>query len=137
MASNSNTTDFDSVQALNILAVKANYSDRSFMEIIRDFPTIYDKRTNGFHDKRKKANCWRRIAELLETTTEEVERRYKTIHLTCKRLAAPSSLIISSQKQRHHVFGCVVLNLSKFVKKIQKQFSHGGVRDTMDRGSGK
>ena len=92
MASNSNTTDFDSVQALNVLAVKAKDDDRSFMEIIREFPTIYDKRTNGFRDKRKKANCWQRIAELLETTTEEVERRYKTIRTAFSRYLSKQKL---------------------------------------------
>ncbi|CAB4010234.1 uncharacterized protein LOC110244672 [Paramuricea clavata] len=86
----------ESVQNWNILAAKAKEDDSSFMEIIRDFPTIYDKRKNDFHDIRKKANCWQQIAELLETTTEEVERRYKSICTAFSRYLAKQKLKFGS-----------------------------------------
>ncbi|CAB4038117.1 PREDICTED: uncharacterized protein LOC107358483 [Paramuricea clavata] len=82
----------ESVQNWHILAAKAKEDDSSFMEIIRDFPTIYDKRKNDFRDKRKKANCWQQIAKLLETTTEEVERRYKNIRTAFSRYLAKQKL---------------------------------------------
>ena len=109
----------DSGQNLHILAAKAKEDDTSFMEIIREFPTIYDRRKNDFRDKRKKANCWRRIAELLETTTEEVERRYKSIrtafsrYLSKQRLKSGSGLSdIPNINQRFENLGWLVTHIT-------------------------
>ena len=49
------------------------------MESIRECLMIYNKRSKDFHDKTRKENCWKAIAGLLNTTTQEAERRYKTI----------------------------------------------------------
>ena len=67
------------LQLIMITKKHANNNDIDFMELIREFPTIYNKKTKDFHDKRKKENFWKTISELLNTTTQEVERRYKTI----------------------------------------------------------
>ena len=68
-----------------MIAKHANNNDIDFMELIREFPTIYNKRTKDFHDKRKRENCWKKISELLNTTTQEVGRRYKTIRTSFTR----------------------------------------------------
>ena len=67
------------------IAKSAIDSDIDFMELIREFPTIYNKKSKDFHDKRKKENCWKAIAGLLNTTTQEAERRYKTIRTSFTR----------------------------------------------------
>ena len=72
-----------------------------------------------FRDKRKKANCWQRIAELLETTTEEVERRYKSIrtafsrYLSKQRLKSGSGLSdIPNINQRFENLGWLVTHIT-------------------------
>ena len=66
----------------------AKENDIEFMELIREFPTICNKKSKDFHDKRQKENCWKKISELLITTTQEVERRYKTIRTSFTRYLA-------------------------------------------------
>ena len=39
--------------------------DCQFMEEIRKYAPIYDKTCKGFQDRRVKANCWKKIAEIL------------------------------------------------------------------------
>ena len=72
-------------ERLAVIAEQTKQSDVDFMELIRQFPTIYNKRSKDFHDKREKENCWKKVAELLNTTTQEVERWYKTIRTAFTR----------------------------------------------------
>ena len=73
---------------LAMIAKHAKENDIDFMELIREFPTICNKKGKDFHDKRQKENCWKKISELLNTTTQEVERRYKTIRTSFTRYLA-------------------------------------------------
>ena len=73
---------------LEVLAEGASHSGAKFMELIRQFPPIYDKSTKEFHDKRKKGNSWKNVARLLNASTEEVERRYKSIKTAFTRYLA-------------------------------------------------
>ena len=76
------------LMASEVLAEGASDSDAQFMELIRQIPPIYDKSAKEFHDKRKKGNCWKKMASLLNTSTEEVERRYKSIRTAFTRYLA-------------------------------------------------
>ena len=60
-------------------------SDYQLMEEIRKYAPIYDKKCKGFQDRRVKANCWKKIAEILGMTVEEAERRYKTMRTAFSR----------------------------------------------------
>ena len=42
---------------------EANENDGLFMEIIREFPTIYNRASRDFKGRNKKAYSWKRIAE--------------------------------------------------------------------------
>ena len=64
---------------------EANENDALFMEIIREFPTIYNRASKDFKDRNKKANSWKRIAEYLGQTVEDVKRRYESIRTSFSR----------------------------------------------------
>ena len=53
---------------------EANENDAIFMEIIREFPTIYNRASKDFKDRNKKANSWKKIAEYLGQSVEDVKR---------------------------------------------------------------
>lgn len=72
-------------ERLAVIAEQTKQSDVDFMELIRQFPTIYNKRSKDFHDKREKENHWKKVTELLNTTTQEVDRWYKTIRTAFTR----------------------------------------------------
>ena len=64
---------------------KAREDDALFMQIIRDFPTIYNRALKDFKDTYKKGKCWRTIAQRLGKPTDSVERRYETIRMDVSR----------------------------------------------------
>ena len=64
---------------------KAREDDALFMQIIRDFPTIYNRASKDFKDTNKKANCWRTIAQRLGEPVDSVKRRYETIRTDFSR----------------------------------------------------
>ena len=53
-------------------------SDVSFMEIIREFPTIYVQSMKDFKDRNKKSNCWKAIAERLDQPVDQIKSRYES-----------------------------------------------------------
>ncbi len=57
----------------------ARESDEAFMDIIREYPTIYDRASKDFKDKNKKSNCWKAVAERLGEPVDIVKRRYESI----------------------------------------------------------
>ena len=64
---------------------EANENDSIFMEIIREFPTIYNRASKDFKDRNKKANSWKKIAEYLGQSFEDVKRRYESIRTSFSR----------------------------------------------------
>ena len=54
-------------------------SDVSFMEIIREFPTMYDSSLKDFKDRNKKSNCWKAMAERLDQPVDQIKSRYGSI----------------------------------------------------------
>ena len=69
-------------QALGQLAFKMaddcnhEFYDVEFMEIIREFPTIYNRRVKDLKDRNKKSNCWKAIGEKVGQPVDQVKRRY-------------------------------------------------------------
>ena len=57
------------------LTLSSSNRDIEFMEIIRQYPAIYDKSSKDFKDKRIKANCWKIVADVLNMPAEDAERR--------------------------------------------------------------
>lgn len=55
------------------------FDDVEFMEIIREFPTIYNRSLNDFKDRNKKSNCWKAIAEKVGQPVDQIKRRYESI----------------------------------------------------------
>lgn len=53
--------------------------DVKFMEIIREFPTVYNRSLKEFKDRNKKSNCWKAIAEKVGQPIDQVKRRYESI----------------------------------------------------------
>lgn len=64
---------------------KIRDNDALFMELIQEYPTIYDRKSKDFKDRNKKANCWKIIAERLGETVDKVKRRYETIRTNFSR----------------------------------------------------
>ena len=54
-------------------------SDVSFMEIIHEFPAIYDQSLKDFKDRNNKSNCWKAIAGRLDQPVDQIKSRYKSI----------------------------------------------------------
>ena len=54
-------------------------TNADFMDIIQDYPTIYNRSSRDFKDKTKKANCWAAVAERVNEPVEVVKKRYETI----------------------------------------------------------
>ena len=52
------------------------FDDTEFMEIICEFPTIYNQSLKDFRDK--KLNCWKAIPEVGQPV-DQVRRRYESI----------------------------------------------------------
>ena len=73
---------------LEVLVEGASDSDAKFMELIKQFPPIYDKSAKEFHGKRKKGKCWENVARLLNASTEEVGRRFKSMRTAFTRYLA-------------------------------------------------
>ena len=57
----------------------AKQSDEAFMDIIREYPTIYDRASKDFKDKNKKSNCWKAVAERLDEPVDIVKQHYESI----------------------------------------------------------
>ena len=55
------------------------FDDVEFMEIIREFPTIYNRSLKDFKDRNKKSSCWKAIAEMVGQPVDQVKRRYESI----------------------------------------------------------
>ena len=67
-------------KSLQVYESQIDYlSDVDFIEIIRDFPTIYNRSSRDFKDKTKEENRWKAVAEKVNGTVEEVKRSYDTI----------------------------------------------------------
>lgn len=60
-------------------------TDEEFMEVIRDFPGVYDKNNEDFKDKTRKEECWEKISEILNVRIEDTKRRYETIRTRLSR----------------------------------------------------
>ena len=60
-------------------------TDEEFMEVIRDFPGVYDKNHEDFRDKSKKEECWEKISDILNVRIEDTKRRYETIRTRLSR----------------------------------------------------
>lgn len=60
----------------NLNKIKENVA--LFMEIIHEYPTIYNRASKDFKD-RNKTNCWKMVAQRLCKSMECVKRRNKTI----------------------------------------------------------
>ena len=57
----------------------ARKSDEAFMDIIREYPTIYNRSSKDLRDKTKESNCWRAVAERLDEPVDIVKRCYESI----------------------------------------------------------
>ena len=59
--------------------------DIAFMEIVRNYPAIYDRSSKDFKDVSKKANCWKRVAEQCNEPVAKVKTRYNSIRTDFSR----------------------------------------------------
>ena len=46
--------------------------DSSFLEIIKEFPTIYNRGSIDFKDRNIKQNAWNKVSELMKTDTNSM-----------------------------------------------------------------
>ena len=60
-------------------AANHEFDDAEFMEIIREFPTIYNRSLKDFKDRNKISNCWKAVAEKVGQPVDQVKRRYESI----------------------------------------------------------
>ena len=78
---NTNTT----TTSINKTSSEVRLTDEEFMEVIRDFPGVYDKNHEDFRDKTKKEECWEKISDVLNVRIEDTKRRYETIRTRLSR----------------------------------------------------
>lgn len=60
-------------------------TDEEFMQVIKQFPAVYDRRSEPFKDKCCKEGAWEKISECLGVRVEDVKRRYDTIRTRLSR----------------------------------------------------
>lgn len=58
---------------------ESDIDDVEFMEIIREFPIVYNRSLKDFKDRNKKSNCWTAISEKVGQPIDQVKRRYESI----------------------------------------------------------
>ena len=81
MVSLENTSD----SYLESLAQEAKKNDMAFMEIIKEFPVIYNRASADFKDRNMKNNAWRKFSELLDSEESKCKQRYESIRITFSR----------------------------------------------------
>ena len=52
------------------------------MDIVKEFPCIYNRACADFKDRNIKANAWRKISELLDLEESKCKQRYESIRTT-------------------------------------------------------
>ena len=55
------------------------------MEIIKEFPVIYNRASADFKDQTKKNNAWQKISQLLDSEESKYKQRYESIRTTFSR----------------------------------------------------
>ena len=60
-------------------------NDNSFMDIIKEFPCIYNRACADFKDRNIKANAWGKISALLDLEESKCKQRYESIRTTFSR----------------------------------------------------
>lgn len=83
-ANSSNNNRFDT-SSINNSDSSKGISDEDFMAVIKDFPAVYDRRSEAFKDKAFKEEAWEKIAEYFDMRIEDVKRRYDTIRTRLSR----------------------------------------------------
>ena len=69
--------------------VEATIDNETLMACIQNYHCIYDKTCNDYRVPQKKQNTWKEIAEKLQLSVEEVQKRYNS---TVQRYACLLSL---------------------------------------------
>ena len=70
----------------NLGTKSQNGDDCSFMEIIKEFPSIYNRSSAQFKDKNIKSNAWKEIASLhTDMDVNTCKQRYESIRTTFSR----------------------------------------------------
>ena len=77
--------DLTTSPTINKTSSEVRLTDEGFMEVIRDFPGVYDKNHEDFRDKTKKEECWEKISDVLNVRIEDTKRRYETIRTRLSR----------------------------------------------------
>ena len=50
-----------------------------FMDMIQDYPSIYNRSSKDFKDKFKKENCWKAVAERVIEPVDAVKKDTRTL----------------------------------------------------------
>ena len=70
----------------NLAAKAKNGDDMALIEIIKEFPSIYNRSSAQFRDKNIKTNAWKEIASLHdESDVNTCKQRYENIRTTFSR----------------------------------------------------
>ena len=82
---------------------QGNVSNEEFTEEIARYECVYHRNSKDFKDKNKKANCWNKIGEKFNLSSEEAEVKFRSIRTAygryLKRLKTVSS-------KRRNKFAC-------------------------------
>ena len=70
---------------LESLAQEAKKNDTAVMDIIKEFPVLYNHACADFKDRNIKNNAWRKISELLDVEESKGIKRYDSITTTFSR----------------------------------------------------
>ena len=57
-------------------------NDTAFMDIIKEFPVLYNRACADFKDRNIKNNAWRKISELLDIEESKCVKRYESISIS-------------------------------------------------------
>lgn len=76
----------DDSEYLKSLALEArNGNDNSIMDMVKEFPCIYNRASPDSKDRNIKANAWRKISELLDPEESKCKQKYESIRTTFSR----------------------------------------------------
>ena len=67
---------------LESLAQEAKTNDMAFMDIIKEFPVLYNRACVDFKDRSIKNNARRKISELLDIEESKCVKRYESISIS-------------------------------------------------------
>ena len=76
---NQKSMKYDKKLTYSLMEQENQEKDFELMDIIQEYPTIYNFSSRDFKDKTKKQNCWKAVAKCMNEPVDVVKKRYESI----------------------------------------------------------